>query len=411
MLLKLWNYLRGYVIIEVTGFSVERFINLATHHGVFIWDVSRGSAATTMKVSVKAFRLLKPCAGKTKCKVKIIKKQGAPFVAHRYRKRKFLVFGLLFFIFAMYFFSSFIWMVEVKGTDRLFPTDITAFLKENGLSPGTMKFKIDTKKLEKAMLVEFTDISWLNIELKGTMATVRLTEIIPKQEIIDRSMPCDVVAKKDGLIISIATSAGTPKFKSGDVVQAGDVVVSGELLIGNEDTGFKKEYVHAYADVRAKMYYEIKFSVPLQYSEKKFNGNSKKFYSIMVLGKMLNFGEPKIKFINYEKNTTKNQLRLSTYYPLPIATVTDEYREFSIISMTRTPEQAQQLANQLITSRIIREFDVEADIIDKKVDFEQEGDLIKVTALITTIEKIDEIKALIPTGENTDKNTTDANMR
>lgn len=394
MFLKLWNYIRGYVIIEVTGFSVERFMNLAVHHGILIWDVSRDSAATTMKVSVKAFKLLKPYARKTKCKIKIIKKQGAPFVVHRYRKRKFLVFGLFFFIFAVYFLSSFIWLVEIKGTERLFPSEITAFLKENGLSAGTMKFRIDTKKLEKAMLIEFKDISWLNIELKGTKATVRLTETISKQEIIDRTAPCDVVAKKDGLIMSIATSAGTPKFKSGDVVRKGDVIVSGELLIGNEDTGITKQYIHAYADVRAKMYYEMNFTVPLKYSEKKFNGNSKRFYSIMVLDKNLNPFKPKAPLLNYERVTTENQLKFGTYYPLPIAIVTDEYREFRMIDLTRTPEQAQTLANQLITNRIIREFDAESDIVDKRVDFEQDGELIKVNALITTVERIDEIKAI-----------------
>ena len=39
MFLALWNYLRGYVIIYVTGFSVERFINLAVNRGIFIWDI------------------------------------------------------------------------------------------------------------------------------------------------------------------------------------------------------------------------------------------------------------------------------------------------------------------------------------------------------------------------------------
>lgn len=396
MLLKLWNYLRGYVIIEVAGFSVERFLNLAAHHGIFIWDVSRSSAAATMKVSVKAFKLLKPFAKKTGCKVKIVKKRGAPFIVYRYRNRKLLAFGLFFFIFALYFLSSFIWLIEIQGTDRLSASDITAFLNENGLSVGTWKYKIDSKALEKVMFAEFTDISWLNIEIKGTKATVRLTETIPKQEIPDRSAPCDIVAKKDGLIVSIATSAGTPKLKAGDVVQAGDIIVSGELSIGDEDTGVRKEYVHAYADVRAKMYYEIKFTVPLQYSEKNFNGNSKRFYSIIVFGESFSFGTPKIPFSSYERTTSQKQLKLGTYYPLPVVTVTDEYREFTMTDRTRTPEQARQLASQLITSRIIREFDVESDVIDITTDFEQEDELIKVRAIITAIEKIDETREIMP---------------
>ena len=54
MFLTIWNYLRGYVVIEVSGFSVERFINLAAHKGVYIWDVNRVGGKTLMKVSTKA---------------------------------------------------------------------------------------------------------------------------------------------------------------------------------------------------------------------------------------------------------------------------------------------------------------------------------------------------------------------
>ena len=71
MVLNVWNSLRGYVVIEVSGFSVERFINLATHRGVYIWDVCFEDGAAQMKVSAKAFRLLRYCAKKTKCKIKI----------------------------------------------------------------------------------------------------------------------------------------------------------------------------------------------------------------------------------------------------------------------------------------------------------------------------------------------------
>lgn len=39
MFLALWNYICGYVIIYVTGFSVERMLNMAINKGVFIWDI------------------------------------------------------------------------------------------------------------------------------------------------------------------------------------------------------------------------------------------------------------------------------------------------------------------------------------------------------------------------------------
>lgn len=53
MFLALWNYIRGYVIIYVTGFSVERFINMAVNKGIFIWDVIQEKNMVIMKASVK----------------------------------------------------------------------------------------------------------------------------------------------------------------------------------------------------------------------------------------------------------------------------------------------------------------------------------------------------------------------
>ena len=49
MFLALWNYIRGYVIIYVTGFSVERFINMAVNKGIFIWDVIQEKNMVIMK--------------------------------------------------------------------------------------------------------------------------------------------------------------------------------------------------------------------------------------------------------------------------------------------------------------------------------------------------------------------------
>ena len=39
MFLALWYYLHGYVMITVSGFSVERFVNMATFRGIYLWNI------------------------------------------------------------------------------------------------------------------------------------------------------------------------------------------------------------------------------------------------------------------------------------------------------------------------------------------------------------------------------------
>ena len=38
--MPLLTFLRGSVTVDITGVSVERFLNLAAHRGVNIWNVS-----------------------------------------------------------------------------------------------------------------------------------------------------------------------------------------------------------------------------------------------------------------------------------------------------------------------------------------------------------------------------------
>ncbi|MDR2903689.1 MAG: sporulation protein YqfD [Clostridiales bacterium] len=399
MFLTLWNYLRGYVIIEVTGFSVERFINLAVHKGVYLWDVRRAGEAAEMKVSVAGFKLLRSCARKTKCKVRMRKKNGLPFLMFRYRKRYFLAAGAVFFISALFFLSSFVWLIEVEGNERIAATQIMAFLQENGLSVGTFKYGVDEKGLEKKLLSTFGDLSWINIHLTGTKATVSLTETIPKLPESDKSTPCDIVAAKDGLIASIATMSGTPKVKEGDVVQKGDLLVSGELLIGTEDTGFHSKFVHAQSEVKAKRYVEMTFTVPYEYTIKNYTGKSKKSRGCIVFDKAFHIWKPQKRFDYYDTASERVQLNFGENYPLPAIIITEEYREYIPETRRRTAEEAETLAQSVIKEKIINDFDFETDIMDKTVEFTAEEEYLHVKAVITTIESIGELKQIQPETE------------
>jgi similar to stage IV sporulation protein len=116
ILLKLWNYFRGYVIIAVEGYFLEKFINICTHRQVFLWDIKKRKDRTmTLKVSINGFKLLRPISYKTKCRVKILKRCGLPFLKKRYGKRKAFMLGALVFIALFYCLTSFIWSVEITG--------------------------------------------------------------------------------------------------------------------------------------------------------------------------------------------------------------------------------------------------------------------------------------------------------
>lgn len=404
MFLTVWNYLRGYVIIEVKGFSVERFLNLAAHKGIYLWDIEKTDSGISVKVSIKGFKMLKSAAKKTKCHIRIDKKAGFPFVMHKYRKRKILAMGILFFIITLYFLSSFIWSVEISGNKRIKMEDLKSYCLEKRLKPGTYKNNLDLRQIEKDFLNKFSDISWIAISTKGTKAKIELTETIVKPKIVDRNTPCDIVASKNGLIVSIVTNAGTPKVKPKDVVEQGDILVSGELIIGEEGAEQKRQYVHASAEVKAKLWYEFKLEENIKYNEKIYTGQSKKLYCLQIGDKKFNLPLGRISYENCDKISDIKQLNFGGEFSLPISLITDEYVEYGLQEKTRSTDEIKQLINTKLDKLIEENFNENVEIVDKSIEYSNQSNKIVANVTITTVERIDKevkIGGNDTVGENT----------
>ncbi len=394
MILRFWQFLRGWVTVEASGFSLERFLNMAAYHGVYIWDVVRTETGVRLCVSAKGFKMLKDSMRKTKSKLKITGKHGLPFMLFKYRHRKILIGGVIFFIAALYALSSFVWRVEVAGAERIKTEAIIDFCKTQGMYTGAYKGNFKAKEIVAALRKNFPDIGWADVHIRGTRALISLTETIPKKPVIDRKTPCDIVATKDGLITAIVTGAGKPLVKRGDVVKQGEVLVSGTVPLDVTAGGQvpEKTYVHAYAEVWARRYTSIKFSVPLVYDEKEYTGRKKTGHELQLLflnGKTVSAGNSSVPFESYDKMTKRFQPGVSGDYPLPFILVTHTYREFELKQKARSVAEAAALAERMLTGRILREFDFSADITDKQVKYTETPDELIVDALIVTNERID----------------------
>ena len=392
MVLATWQYAKGYVRIKVTGFGLERFMNMAAFRGVYLWDVQRTDEGVELNVTIQGFKMLKGCARKTKCRTKIIQKNGLPFLLHRYRKRKLLMGGVAFFILGLFILSSFVWRIEIEGNENLAHDTVKVFLEEQGLRIGAPKFRLSDKSLQQSLLTNFAEISWADVHTRGTRTIVRLAEALPPQEVINRQTPAHVIAASEGLITSVITWSGAPMIKQGDVVRRGEMLISGILELEPDTPGTPLVYVHAYAEVWARRYYPIEFAIPFTYSEKVFTGQraTSRSLQLLFLGNMrINLPGGGNSFASYDKITTHHQPGVSGNYPLPIVLAVTHYSEFTMVPRTRTINEAKELADRMITGRIIREFDFAIDVIDRRIDFHETPDALQVRALIVTHERID----------------------
>ncbi len=266
MMLKLIRFARGYVDFTATGKFPERFLNLTTTYGIVMWNAHPIKGGLKASMYISDYRRIRRITRKSKLKSKINQKHGFPFFAEKYKSRSGLLVGGVLGLVITLIFSNFLWSVSIKGTENISQAKLTNVLAKNGIKNGVYKNNLDVQTIERNVMLEISEIGWMSINLLGSTASVEVKEKTEKPEINTNTAPCNIKAKKDGVITKINARKGATKVLKGSGVTKGDLLVSGIC----ETKLNTLQYVHAEADVYADV-----ISKKELYTDKNFD-----YYSI-----------------------------------------------------------------------------------------------------------------------------------
>ena len=399
MFLKFLSFLRGYIRLEISGFSVERFISSAIAAGIKFWDVKRDGGKFYACVSRRDFLRAKNQSEKTGTSLKSLDSFGFPKLFTRLSRRWFLLVGAFVFIGGLVFLMSFIWRIDIEGTQRLNQAEILDFLSENNIAIGSFRHGLSYRSIENKLLLEFADIAWASVSLRGTRLLVIVSETIENaQSTIHNDEIQDIVAAKDGVIFYMATSSGQPLFRPGDVVAAGEVIVAGRLTQGSAEEGnLSYRYVRAESEVWARVYYKMEIEVPFAYYEMIFTGQSRRSYSFSIgswaFELPFNFGADD-DFVFFETTESRWQASFGENYPLPLGRTRTNTYELSRRLRTRTSEVAMYIALELANRRIAEELEADASILDRQISFAENEQSLLLEVFLITIERIDVVQSI-----------------
>ncbi|HEX3030119.1 MAG TPA: sporulation protein YqfD [Clostridia bacterium] len=373
LLLRLWNYIRGYVIIEVEGYFLEKFINICINKQIFLWDIKRRkNSKMYLRVSIRAFKSLPPIARKTGCRIRIIKKCGLPFKIHKFKARKMFVIGAAVFIFLIYLMSSFVWTIEVKGNDRISTQTIVDKLASIGIKPGVLKFGINLDAAANKMMLQEEDLSWIGVSIKGTKVKVQVFERVKAPKLVPDEKPCDIIASKDGVIKSISTKIGQQAVNNDDTVTKGQLLISGTVESKNKDV--KPKVVHAMGTVKARTWYEAESPVNFVLSEKVRTGKVKNKYSVVLFSKKFNLFFKKAGGKNYERVEVRHKLSIGKDLVFPFELISDKYYEEKTINKELDIDEAKKIAVDNAYSKAKKNIPDNAEIEKRTVSFVENDD-------------------------------------
>lgn len=386
MLIKiLFNYIIGYIRISVESYFIERFINICRNNKVTIWKLKRDkNVKLELNVGIRDFRRITKISKKTKCKVKILKKKGFPFILKKYKKRKIFFSFLFLFVILLGITSNFVWNVDVIINNNETMENIYQDISNNGLSIGKVKSQINTKDVINRVRLCRDDIAWMGIQLKGTNAIVKIVKSTSKPEMIDESEFCNVVSNKQGIITKISAQNGTIAVKVGDTVNVGTPLINGWME--GKYTGIR--YVHAKGKIEAKVWYTKSKKILYNTTEREETGKFEKKFKIKINNFEINLSKRLSKFEIYDTIETERNLKIFSNFYLPISLVKTVNKEVSEKTIKYSVDEAKNVGIQELQKELDNEIENREKIIDKITNTYEKEDGIEVYVTYEVLENI-----------------------
>ena len=396
---ELWSYNQGYVIIKVKGKGIERFLNRASEQGIYLWEVQRLSRELLMaRVSISDFRRLREVVRSVPVTVRIRQKVGLPFLWHKLGQRFALMIGALLGILCICLLSSVVWFVQIQGIQQLDRALVTEVLKVAGVRPGVWRSSVEPRELEKQLLLNLPQLTWVGVRLRGTLLEVTIVE---KVEVpVDERVPGDIVAGKNALVTQIIPFVGRVLVEEGEAVTEGQVLIDGSLgAYGSPGPGATERYLRAAGVVKGRVWYRGFGEANLVSEISERTGQISTSHQLSIGSWQWHWGVSILPFPLYEEEVHRRRPTLARLnWELPIEFRTTDYYELVTHKVETDLETAKELALQQSWEAIWAGLAPGAEILSEEVEViteDHNGDiLVRARRIVEVHEEIGVFRAL-----------------
>lgn len=303
-----------------------------------------------------------------------------------FRKNKYrvgILFGMAFMVILCFLSTKIVWKINISGNEKYSDEEILEIIENAGLKLGTFIPSINYDALHNKVLLSTDKISWISVNIKGTVANIEVKEAIipvPQKE----KLYANIVSKSDGQIISIMTINGETKIKVGDVVKEGEILISG--VIDSQSSGAR--YVCAKGNVYAYVNKKVVVKIPQKSSETKLTKLLHTDKSIKIFANNIKFSTKHSNCGEFcVKIEKKKSLRLFGAIELPLAFVFSEHYAQETIDVYYSKQEMVDIAFSKLNAELDM-ISLDAEIVSKNINSYFDGESFIVECNLYCIENI-----------------------
>ncbi|WP_432664590.1 sporulation protein YqfD [Wukongibacter baidiensis] len=385
LILRIWNFFRGYVLFRLEGLNLERTLNLAIEDGIYLWDIRRINYTTIEgKVGGRGYKELRKVLKKTGCRSKIKMKIGFPFFIFKLKRKKIVAVGLVLSVLLIIGFTSFVWDVEIQGNNNVSKREILESLESIGVKAGVFKYTLNKSEIKDGLLITHDRLAWVGVEVKGTKIRIEVVEKDERPEKVEKDTPCHIVATKNGVIEKIIAKSGDAAVKKGDIVKQNQILIDGKI----EREGLPPRFVHSMGEVYARTYYEKSKVMPI-YKVKKIKTGRKFTRRIFKIGDTsFTVSKGSVPFDKYVIEVKNKSLTKWRNIKFPVEIVIEQYFEI-VEQKKKVPEDViRKSLKDFLLVNVIKDIPEDGKIIKRSIDYKKQGSVIKGHLIVEVLESI-----------------------
>lgn len=402
LIFRLYNFIRGYVVVNLNTTNYEKTLNLLRKKNIKLWDIEKQDTGIRFKISYNDYKNYSNLLNDSN--MEVVKKAGVALKYKKMKVRKGFIAGAILLLICFAIFANLVWNIEVIGANHTLSKEIIKTLKENNIDMPASANSLDSKHIETILHKNFNNLKFVEAYIEGAKLIIFIKERELENAELKEDDPSSIISSKNAIINKIITKNGQTVVRVGDVVYEGQTLVMGIVKNKNSD-----EFMMVPSDgtIYGKTYYNFELKEEKTKNITISTNNVKKAYYFKINDKNIKIIGDTTPFKNYNYKEMEYNLPIISKLTNTsfIKGIYYEEKEKEINIDDRT---AQNIMKVNMYDKLIGMCNKDSKVLNASLNFQGDEKYYYLSAQIEVIEDIGKkVKIYPPAENNTEENKED----
>ena len=347
-----WKSLDGMLTVEFTSPDPEKTLDFIVRSQISISNIIQISELTyQIQMQRSDYKRILQILNYEEYNLKIIGKKGLFWLLTSLVHRPVLLLLLSIPLILSLYIPSRIFFITVDGNATLPEQLILSAAEDCGIHFAASRRYVRSEKVKNELLSSVPQLQWAGINTAGCRAVISVRERTKEEPEKDSMIVSNLIADRDGYILSSTITSGSAHFVPGQAVTKGQILISGYT-----DCGSFVRATRAVGEIYAQTNREIMAIMPQTYLVPEGTGKVKKKISMLIGKKRINlWKDSRICDASCGRMYEEYYFSLPGDFQLPIAICIDQYKDYELQEATVTEQEAQMQLQNFSRAYVLRE--------------------------------------------------------